>query len=98
MATYGELVLARAADPNPALLFEGRHWSWAEVVRESQERAGLIAALVPAGGHVGILLDNVPDYLFWINGAALSGATVVVSTPPAGASTWHATSSTPTWT
>ena len=27
--------------------------------------------------HIGVLLDNVPDYLFWLVGAALSGAVVV---------------------
>ena len=27
--------------------------------------------------HIGVLLDNVPDYLFWLAAAALSGAVVV---------------------
>lgn len=81
MATYAELVRARADDPRRALLFEGRSWTWAEVVDESCQRAGLIAEICAPGAHIGILLDNVPDYLFWINGAALAGVTVVGINP-----------------
>jgi len=35
----------------------------------------------PGPFHIGVLLDNVPDYLFWLGGAALSGATVVGINP-----------------
>ena len=31
--------------------------------------------------HVGVLLDNTPEYLFWIGGAALAGAAVVGINP-----------------
>src|SRR6202035_2662606 len=31
--------------------------------------------------HVGVLLDNVPEYLFWLAGAALAGAVVVGINP-----------------
>src|SRR5205814_2228416 len=27
--------------------------------------------------HIGVLLDNVPDYIFWLGAAALAGATLV---------------------
>ena len=27
--------------------------------------------------HIGVLLDNVPDYLFWLGAGALAGATIV---------------------
>src|SRR5207247_1889938 len=31
--------------------------------------------------HIGVLLENVPEYLFWIGAAAFSGATVVGINP-----------------
>jgi fatty-acyl-CoA synthase len=34
--------------------------------------------------HIGVLLDNVPDFLFWLGGAALSGATIVGINPTRG--------------
>ncbi len=50
-------------------------------MQEAADRASLLASLVvtPDGRqvHVGVLLDNVPDFVFWIGGAALAGATVV---------------------
>ena len=35
----------------------------------------------PGPFHVGVLLDNVPEYLFLLGGAALAGATVVGINP-----------------
>ncbi len=34
--------------------------------------------------HIGVLLDNVPDFVFWLGGAALVGATVVGINPTRG--------------
>ncbi|MGH9093489.1 MAG: AMP-binding protein, partial [Acidimicrobiales bacterium] len=45
-------------------------------------RGGLAAALRrPGPFHVGVLLPNVPEYLFWLQGAALAGAAVVGVNP-----------------
>ncbi|MGI8663318.1 MAG: AMP-binding protein [Acidimicrobiales bacterium] len=64
-----------------AIRFEDRTWTHGEYLRESQRWANLLldrVAPTPDGGrHVGVLLDNVPEYLFALGGAALSGATVV---------------------
>jgi fatty-acyl-CoA synthase len=77
-ATTAELLLRRADDRRPGLMFEGSRWSWAEVVHEGARRAALALDLRRDGPfHVGVLLDNEPEYLFWIVGAALSGAAVV---------------------
>ena len=35
----------------------------------------------PGPFHVGVLLDNVPEYVFWMGGAALVGAVVVGANP-----------------
>src|SRR5699024_3849734 len=34
--------------------------------------------------HIGVLLDNVAEYVFWLGGAALAGATVVGINPTRG--------------
>ena len=81
--TVSELVSARAHDPAPGLRFEDRSWSWSQVVAESRRRAWLAATLAGSEGpaHIGVLLDNVPEYLFWLAGAALAGAVVVGINP-----------------
>lgn len=88
--TVAELLLARRHDEAPGLHFGEWTWSWAEVVEHSARRAELIESLLgPASldgqgsrpRHVGVLLDNVPEYLFWLGGAALGGAVVVGINP-----------------
>jgi len=63
----------------PALKFEDRMWTHAEYVAESTRWANLFLARQPADRalHVGVLLDNIPEYLFALGGAALSGSAVV---------------------
>ena len=76
--TVADLVRARAGDDRPALVFEGRTWSWAEVVQEMEVRAARLRRLVTADPpHVGVLLENTPEFVFLIGGAALSGHVVV---------------------
>lgn len=80
--TIGELVLARASDEHPAIRFEGSVWTWAELVIEARRRAALLEHLrEPGPFHVGLLLDNVPEYLFMLAGAALCGSVVVGINP-----------------
>ena len=81
-ATVAELLAARAEDDATGLWFEDRTWTWRQVVAESALRAGRLMALRrPGPFHVGVLLDNVPDYLFWLGGAALAGAAAVGVNP-----------------
>lgn len=81
-STVAALLEAHAEDQRPGLHFEDRTWSWSEVVHESRRKAGLAESLRrPERQHIGVLLDNVPDYLFWLGGAALAGATVVGINP-----------------
>ncbi len=76
--TIAELLLARVGDDRPGLLSRERSWTWDEVVRESAARASLAAELRREGPfHIGVLLDNVPEYVLWLGAAALGGATVV---------------------
>jgi fatty-acyl-CoA synthase len=77
--TIASLLLARAEDDGAAFLFEDRAWSYRQLVHEAKRRAALYAGLHdPARSpHIGVLLDNGPDYLFWLAAAALAGATIV---------------------
>src|SRR6516165_2171137 len=81
--TIAELVRARAGDRRVGLLFEDEEWTWAEVVDVAARRAAFFRAHAPVGApsHVGVLLDNIPEFWFALCGAALAGATVVGINP-----------------
>ncbi|MER7007861.1 long-chain-fatty-acid--CoA ligase [Dactylosporangium sp. NPDC000555] len=76
--TVGELLLARAGDDRTGLRFEGASWTWDEHVRASAQRAAWLAgSRRPGPFHVGVLLDNVPEFSLMLGAAALGGSTVV---------------------
>lgn len=81
-ANAAELFRRNGTDPEladrPALKFGDRVWSHRQFYEESCRWARLLLSQRPSGPfHVGVLLDNVPDYLFAFGGAGLVGATVV---------------------
>lgn len=81
---FADIVRSRAGDDHPALIFEGRTVSWGEVAQQAANRAAALADIdVPPGKrlHVGVLLENTPDYIYWICAAALSGAAIVGVNP-----------------
>jgi len=65
----------------PAIRFGDRVWTHGDYLTESIRWANLFLAQPPSTPdgvrHVGVLLDNVPEYLFALGGAALSGSVVV---------------------
>jgi fatty-acyl-CoA synthase len=77
--TVRDHLLARAAQDGPGLLFEESTWGWAQVVHESCVRSSVLRELLPVGHppHVGVLLDNTPEFAFLLGAAALSGQVVV---------------------
>ncbi|MFC7446582.1 AMP-binding protein [Rhodococcus daqingensis] len=81
--TFADLLLARAEDDHPGLLFEDSRWTWREVVRECAARASVLSALRRPDRpfHIGVLLENVPEYIFLIGASALSGATLIGINP-----------------
>ena len=80
--TMRQLLLARANDDSPALYFEDQTWTWREVFQACCDRAdAFLAWRRPGPFHVGVLLENVPEYLFLSGAAALSGATLVGINP-----------------
>ena len=80
--TFAELVLGRADDDGTGLLYDDEHWTWREVVSEARTRAHVLLHLRrPGPFHVGVLLENVPEFVFVLTGAGLAGAAVVGINP-----------------
>ncbi len=82
METIDGLIRKRADDGAVGLRYEDRSWTHAEVVAAQAERAALLARRrSPGPFHVALLLDNVPEYLFWLGAASLAGAVAVGANP-----------------
>jgi fatty-acyl-CoA synthase len=82
LQTIDQLIRDREGDTRVGLAFSDRTWTHAEVVRAQAERAALLLSLrQPGPFHVALLMDNVPEYVFWMGGAALAGAVVVGGNP-----------------
>jgi fatty-acyl-CoA synthase len=70
--------LDHAIAGRPAVRFEDKLWTHGEYVANARRWANLFLDRRPDGPfHVGVLLDNTPEYLFALAGAALAGATIV---------------------
>ena len=84
-ADIATMLLDRLGDEHIGLRTRERDWTWDEVVHESAARGAMASALRTDGPfHIGVLLDNVPDFIFWLGGAALAGATIVGINPTRG--------------
>jgi len=77
--TAAELFVRNADRDDVAAHFEDRSWSWRELALESRRRAALWEEVRdPASPpHIGVLLDNTAEYLFWLGAAALTRSVVV---------------------
>lgn len=82
MPTIADLIRARAGDPRTALRFEDQTWSYAEYVNACAQRAAYLLENRREGPfHVGVLLDNVPEFAMWMGAGALAGAAIVGINP-----------------
>ncbi len=80
--TFAQMVAARAGDDRGGLAFEDRSWTWQQVVAEARRRGEVARRLrIDGPWHIGLLLDNTPEFLFWLLGAASVGATIVGLNP-----------------
>ncbi|MGW3127688.1 long-chain-fatty-acid--CoA ligase [Streptomyces sp. NPDC001123] len=81
--TIAEAVAARWGDHQPGLWFEEQVLTHHEVAGGAAARAALFADLLPPGGvpHIGVLLDNTPEFPLWLGAAALAGAAVAGVNP-----------------
>jgi len=86
-ADAAALIRRNGTDPDisvrPALHTYDRTWTHGDVYAEARRYAALFSQRLPADRppHVGVLADNIPEYLFTFAGAALVGATVVGLNP-----------------
>src|SRR4051794_29236606 len=83
MNTIAQIVRARAGDEHVGLRFEDESWTYAELLDLCAQRAAFLLAHKPADApfHVGVLLDNVPEFWILLGAAAMSGATLVGINP-----------------
>jgi fatty-acyl-CoA synthase len=82
MTTVAALVAARAEDDRPGVRDTTSTTSWRGTVAAAAARGALAGARRIEGPfHIGVLLPNIPEYVFWLCGAALSGATIVGVNP-----------------
>ncbi len=82
METIDVLIRQRAGDHRQGLVFGDRSWTHDQVVRAQADRAAVLASLrQPGPFHVALLMENVPEYVFWMGAAALAGAVVVGGNP-----------------
>ncbi|MFG2377406.1 long-chain-fatty-acid--CoA ligase [Streptomyces sp. NPDC048504] len=81
--TVAELVQARWGDHRPGLWCGQQVLTHHEMAAGAAARAALLADLLPraAAPHVGVLLDNTPEYPLWLSAAALAGAAVAGINP-----------------
>jgi fatty-acyl-CoA synthase len=79
MTTVSSILRGRAESDAAALRFGEDVWSYRQLVEEAGRRCSLLSERLDPSRppHIGVLLDNVPDYLFWMAAAALSGSVVV---------------------
>ncbi|MFD4631381.1 AMP-binding protein [Streptomyces sp. NPDC058284] len=82
-ATVAELVKARWGDHRAGLRHTGGELSHHQVTAGAAARAALLADLLRRRGapHIGVLLDNTPEFPQWLSAAALAGAAVAGINP-----------------
>jgi fatty-acyl-CoA synthase len=83
-STVAEFIAARWGDHRPGLRCEDRTLTHHEVAAGAAARAALLTDLLPptAEPHLGVLLDNTPEFPLWLGAAALAGAAVAGVNPP----------------
>jgi fatty-acyl-CoA synthase len=82
VTTVAGMLAARAEDDRTGVIDAEGRWTWRQAVAEGATRGALARSLMgDATPHIGVLLPNGPEYLFWLNGAALAGAAVVGINP-----------------
>lgn len=82
-STVAELVQARWGDHRTGLRHAGGRLTHHQVTAGAAARAALLADLLPPHGerHIGVLLDNTPEFPQWLSAAALAGAAVAGINP-----------------
>jgi fatty-acyl-CoA synthase len=78
VTTLAHFIRRNSESERTGLLFEDESFTHAEIVAEASRRAAFLVEQRAAGPfHVGVLLDNVPEAIFWLEAAGLVGAATV---------------------
>jgi fatty-acyl-CoA synthase len=78
MSTAADLIRRHADNDAVGLFILDGSWTYRQLVEEASRRAALLDELLDPDRppRIGVLLDNEPDYVFWLAAAALRGATI----------------------
>ncbi|WP_329127766.1 AMP-binding protein [Streptomyces sp. NBC_01465] len=81
--TVAELVARQWGDDRVGLRADSLTLSHHDVAAGAAARAALLVDLLPRGAqpHLGVLLDNTPEFPLWLSAAALAGAAVAGINP-----------------
>ena len=84
--TFADHVRARSSDDNVAIRFENETLTYRQWCAGVAERAALWLSILkdrPAGSapHIGVLLENSPEFTMWLGAAAVTGSVVVGINP-----------------
>ena len=78
MSVLTEQIRAQAGSTAIGLVFEDERYTWAEIHDRAVQRAAFLEGLdLAEPKHLGVLLENVPETLFWLEGGLLAGVTIV---------------------
>jgi len=85
--TFADHVRARSSDDNVAILFENETLTYRQWCAGVAERAALWLSILkdrPAGSapHIGVLLENTPEFTMWLGAAAVTGSVVARLSSP----------------
>jgi fatty-acyl-CoA synthase len=82
VTSVASMLAARADDDRLGIMDGDGRWTWRQAVAEGATRGALATSLFGEGKpHIGVLLPNGAEYLFWLNAAALAGAAKVGINP-----------------
>lgn len=84
MATVAELIGVQSQNPGPGLLGPaGLRYRHSEIAAQAATRAALFGDRHRPGmqPHIGVLLGNTDEFVFWLSAAALAGAALVGVNP-----------------
>jgi fatty-acyl-CoA synthase len=78
VTTLAHFIRRNSESRRTGLLFEGESFTHAEIVAQASRRAAFLLEHRSDGPfHVGVLLDNVPEAIFWLEAAGSVGAATV---------------------
>jgi fatty-acyl-CoA synthase len=82
MTTVADMLAARSDDDAIGVMDADGRWTWRQSVEEGAARGALARSIIgPELPHIGVLLPNGAEYLFWLNAGALAGAAIVGINP-----------------